>query len=96
MEPVGQVFAKVVDDPRVAETAEFQQALEVPGTARQPRDLEPQDRSVGDAIWSRTDADLPDLAARELQVLGLAPGARVEDGCVSQRLSLQWGPVRSG
>jgi len=38
--------------------------------------------SVGDAIWSRSDAALLDLAARELQVLGLAPGARVEDGCV--------------
>ena len=38
--------------------------------------------SVGDATWSRTDAELLDLAARELQVLGLAPGARVEDGCV--------------
>jgi len=38
--------------------------------------------SVGDAIWSRTDAELLDLAARELQTLGLAPGARVEDGCV--------------
>ena len=38
--------------------------------------------SVGDALWSRTDAELLDLAARELQGLGLAPGARVEDGCV--------------
>ena len=38
--------------------------------------------SVGDAVWSRTDAELLDLAARELEVLGLAPGARVEDGCV--------------
>jgi protoporphyrinogen oxidase len=38
--------------------------------------------SVGDAVWSRTDAELLELAARELQVLGLAPGARVEDGCV--------------
>jgi protoporphyrinogen oxidase len=38
--------------------------------------------SVGDAVWSRTDAELLDLAARELEVLGLAPGARIEDGCV--------------
>ena len=38
--------------------------------------------SVGDAVWSRTDAELLELATRELQVLDLAPGARVEDGCV--------------
>jgi protoporphyrinogen oxidase len=38
--------------------------------------------SAGDAVWSRTDAELLELASRELQTLGLAPGARVEDGCV--------------
>ncbi len=38
--------------------------------------------SNGDAIWSRTDAELLQLATRELDVLGLAPGARVLDGCV--------------
>jgi protoporphyrinogen oxidase len=38
--------------------------------------------SVGDAVWSRSDAELLALASRELQTLGLAPGARVEDGWV--------------
>jgi protoporphyrinogen oxidase len=38
--------------------------------------------STGDAVWSRTDAELLELATRELQALGLAPAARVEDGCV--------------
>jgi len=36
----------------------------------------------GDSVWSRSDAALLDLAACELEALGLAPGARVEDGCV--------------
>ncbi len=38
--------------------------------------------SRGDAVWSRTDAELLELATRELHVLGLASGASVLDGCV--------------
>jgi len=38
--------------------------------------------SVGDAVWSRTDRELLEMAARELRDLGIAAGARVEDGCV--------------
>jgi protoporphyrinogen oxidase len=38
--------------------------------------------SVGDAVWSRSDPELIALATRELHTLGLAPGGRVEDGCV--------------
>jgi protoporphyrinogen oxidase len=36
----------------------------------------------GDGMWTSGDDDLIALATRELQVLGLAPGARVEDGTV--------------
>jgi protoporphyrinogen oxidase len=37
---------------------------------------------AGDGMWTMSDADLIDLATRELAELGLAPGARVEDGAV--------------
>jgi protoporphyrinogen oxidase len=37
---------------------------------------------AGDGMWTMADADLIDLATRELAELGLAPGARVEDGAV--------------
>ncbi|HSJ07818.1 MAG TPA: NAD(P)/FAD-dependent oxidoreductase [Longimicrobiales bacterium] len=37
---------------------------------------------AGDGTWTMSDADLIDLATRELADLGLAPGARVEDGTV--------------
>jgi protoporphyrinogen oxidase len=36
----------------------------------------------GDGLWTTSDAELIDLAARELDALGLAPGAKVEDGAV--------------
>jgi protoporphyrinogen oxidase/GT2 family glycosyltransferase len=36
----------------------------------------------GDALWRLTDAELIELATRELAQLGLARGARVEDGTV--------------
>jgi protoporphyrinogen oxidase len=36
----------------------------------------------GDGLWSSSDADLVSLAARELETLGLAPGADVVDGTV--------------
>jgi protoporphyrinogen oxidase len=36
----------------------------------------------GDGMWNRDDAELIELATRELARLGLAPGARVEDGAV--------------
>ncbi len=38
--------------------------------------------SEGDALWTMPDADLLDLAARELATLGLAEQADVEDGAV--------------
>ena len=38
--------------------------------------------SKGDAIWSRSDAELTALATEELEALGLAPGAKVVDGTV--------------
>jgi protoporphyrinogen oxidase len=36
----------------------------------------------GDALWNQTDAELIALATRELKTLGLANGARVQDGTV--------------
>ncbi len=36
----------------------------------------------GDALWSRSDAELIEVGARELERLGLAQYADVEDGCV--------------
>jgi protoporphyrinogen oxidase len=36
----------------------------------------------GDGMWNMADADLIELATRELESLDLAPGARVEDGAV--------------
>jgi protoporphyrinogen oxidase len=36
----------------------------------------------GDGMWTMADADLIELATRELASLNLAPGARVEDGAV--------------
>jgi protoporphyrinogen oxidase len=36
----------------------------------------------GDDLWNRTDAELVDLAARELCAIGLARTGDVEDGCV--------------
>jgi protoporphyrinogen oxidase len=36
----------------------------------------------GDDLWSRTDTELVDLAARELRAIGLAGPGDVEDGCV--------------
>jgi protoporphyrinogen oxidase len=36
----------------------------------------------GDDLWSRTDPELVDLAARELRAIGLAEAGDVEDGCV--------------
>ncbi len=38
--------------------------------------------SRGDDLWEMKDRDLLDLASRELQTLGLAQAAEVEDGCV--------------
>lgn len=38
--------------------------------------------SEGDALWTMADADLRDLAARELATLGLAEEADVEDGAI--------------
>ena len=38
--------------------------------------------SVGDALWNMPDADLVALGARELEHIGLARAADVEDGCV--------------
>jgi protoporphyrinogen oxidase len=38
--------------------------------------------SKGDAVWSRSDAELISLATEELETLGLAHGARVVDGTV--------------
>jgi protoporphyrinogen oxidase len=35
-----------------------------------------------DALWNLTDTELLDLAAKEIGILGLAPTAAVEDGCV--------------
>jgi hypothetical protein len=37
---------------------------------------------VGDALWSTADADLIELGRRELEHIGLARAADVEDGCV--------------
>ena len=36
----------------------------------------------GDDLWSRTDAELVELATRELRAIGLSGGEDVEDGCV--------------
>jgi protoporphyrinogen oxidase len=36
----------------------------------------------GDGLWSRSDAELVELAARELEAIGLARDGDVEDGCV--------------
>lgn len=38
--------------------------------------------NIGDPLWSKTDAELIELAKQELGVLGLAKGAKVEDGVV--------------
>ncbi|MBF2013749.1 MAG: NAD(P)/FAD-dependent oxidoreductase [Rivularia sp. T60_A2020_040] len=38
--------------------------------------------NIGDPLWSKTDAELIELAKQELEVLGLAKGAVVEDGVV--------------
>lgn len=38
--------------------------------------------SVGDEIWQKPDSELISLAAAELECLGLAPAAKVSDGCV--------------
>ncbi len=36
----------------------------------------------GDGLWTSTDSELIELASQELEKLGLAPGAKVEDGAV--------------
>jgi protoporphyrinogen oxidase len=36
----------------------------------------------GDGLWGTSDRDLVDLAAREFEAIGIAPGARVIDGTV--------------
>lgn len=38
--------------------------------------------NIGDPLWSKTDAELIELAKQELGKLGLANGAKVEDGVV--------------
>lgn len=38
--------------------------------------------SEGDELWKRSDAELIDLATREIEILGLAKSADVEDGVV--------------
>ncbi|MBV6624753.1 MAG: NAD(P)/FAD-dependent oxidoreductase [Rivularia sp. (in: Bacteria)] len=38
--------------------------------------------NIGDALWSKTDEELIELATKELETLGLAKGAVVEDGVV--------------
>ena len=38
--------------------------------------------NIGDSLWSKTDEELIELAKQELETLGLAKGATVEDGVV--------------
>ncbi|MEO1184111.1 MAG: NAD(P)/FAD-dependent oxidoreductase [Cyanobacteria bacterium J06636_27] len=38
--------------------------------------------NIGDSLWSKTDEELIELATKELETLGLAQGAVVEDGVV--------------
>ncbi|MEO0839301.1 MAG: NAD(P)/FAD-dependent oxidoreductase [Cyanobacteria bacterium J06643_5] len=38
--------------------------------------------NIGDSLWSKTDEELIELATKELETLGLAKGAVVEDGVV--------------
>jgi protoporphyrinogen oxidase len=38
--------------------------------------------NIGDSLWSKTDEELIELATKELETLGLANGAVVEDGVV--------------
>lgn len=40
--------------------------------------------SEGDALWRMPDADLIDLGKREIERIGLARAADVEDGCVTR------------
>jgi protoporphyrinogen oxidase len=36
----------------------------------------------GDDLWTRSDAELIELAGREIEKIGLARSAEIEDGCV--------------
>ena len=38
--------------------------------------------NIGDSLWSKSDEELIELATKELETLGLAKGAIVEDGTV--------------